>query len=112
MKGMLIKLDLSKAYDIISWPYLLAILKAFGFDSRWLQLLQSFISTPNLSILLNGIPSQPFNISRGLRQGDPLSPFLFILVAEGLGRLIKAYLREGQVQGLKIWGLDLSLTHQ
>ena len=66
-KVMLIKLDLSKAYDRISWSYLTAILKAFGFDDRWVQCLYSFISSPHFSILLNGTPSNPFNISRGLR---------------------------------------------
>ena len=66
-KGMLIKLDLAKAYDRINWPYLIAILRAYGFDQRWVQWIYSFISTPNFSIMLNGIPSQPFNSSRGLR---------------------------------------------
>ena len=83
VKGMMMKLDLAKAYDRISWSYLLVVLKSFGFDQRWLQWLFSFISTPNFSILVNGIPSQPFNISRGLCQGDPLSPFLFIIAIEG-----------------------------
>ena len=88
------------------------MLKAFGFDQRWLQWLHSFISTPNFSILLNGIPSQPFNILRGLRQGDPILPFLFILATEGLGHLIKAHLSEGKLKGLKLWGPNIALTHQ
>ena len=112
MKRMLIKLDLYKAYDRINWHYLIVVQRAFGFDDRWLQWLPSFISSPNFSILLNGIPSQLFNITRGLCQGDPLSPFLFILAAEGLGRLIKAHLVEGQLKGLKLWGTDVSLPHQ
>ena len=60
VKGMLIKLDLSKAYDRLSWSYLREILVAFGFDSRWIQWLFSCISTPNYSILPNGAPIQPF----------------------------------------------------
>ena len=90
VKGMLIKLDLSKEYDCVSLPYMIVVLKSFGFDNRWIQWLNFFISSPNFSILLNGVPSQPFNISRGIPQGVPLSPFLFILVAEGFGRIIKA----------------------
>ena len=111
-KCILIKLDLSKAYDCLSWPYLKVVLSTFGFDGRWIQWLMSFISSPNFSILLNGIPSNPFNVSRGLRQGDPLSPFLFIIAVEGLGRLIKSKLQEGQLKGLNLWGPDLTLSHQ
>jgi len=103
-KGLLIKLDLSKAYDRISWQYLIEVMRAFGFDDRWLQWVKSFISTPHFSILLNGSSSAPFNITRGLRQGDPLSPFLFIIAAEGLGRIIKAHLAKRKIQGLKLWG--------
>jgi hypothetical protein len=111
-KGLLIKLDLSKAYDRISWQYLIEVMRAFGFDDRWLQWVKSFISTPHFSILLNGSPSAPFNITKGLRQGHPLSPFLFIIAAEGLGRIMKAHLAERKIQGLKLWGPQLPLTHQ
>ena len=112
VKGMMMKLDLAKAYDRISWSYLLVVIKSFGFDQHWLQWLFSFISTPNFTIIVNGIPSQPFNISRGLHQGDPLSPFLFIIAAEGLCRLLKASLSERQLHGLKLWGPTIALTHQ
>jgi len=111
-QGLLIKLDLSKAYDRISWQYLIEVMRAFGFDERWLQWVKSFLSTPHFSLLLNGSPTAPFNITRGLRQGDPLSPFLFIIAAEGLGRMIKAHLAERKLQGLKLWGPQLPLTHQ
>ena len=67
-KGMLIKLDLAKAYDRLYWTYLQNILQAYGFDQRWIQWILSFISTPNFSILINGFPSDPFSASRGLRQ--------------------------------------------
>lgn len=72
----------------------------------------SMISTPNFSILLNGAPSTTFNASRGLRQGDPLSPFLFIIAAEGLGRYFKKELRERKIQGLRLWGNHTTVTHQ
>lgn len=111
-KGMLIKLDLSKAYDRLSWKYLTEILKAFGFCDRWVNWVLSMISTPNYSILLNGAPTTTFNETRGLRQGDPLSTFLFIIAAEGLGRYIKKELRDNNIQGLQLWGTRTTVTHQ
>lgn len=102
-KGMMIKLDLAKAYDKLSWEYLQRILKAYGFDDRWIEWIMSMISTPSMSILLNGTPTETFKPFHGLRQGDPLSPFLFIIVVDGLGRLIKARVNSGKLKGLRLW---------
>jgi len=109
---MIIKLDLEKAYDHLSWAYLEGILKAHGFDERWVKWILSMVSTSMMSVMLNGTPSEDFNPSRGLRQGDPLSPFLFILAAEGFGRLVKARVAREQIKGLRIRGNDLPITHQ
>eukprot|EP00253_Pinus_taeda_P029015 PITA_29015 len=111
-KGMMIKLDLSKAYDRLNWKYLKRVLESFEFNNRWIEWVLSMISTPNFSILINGIPSTSFNASRGIRQRDPLSPFLFILAAEGLGRFFKKEQRERRIKGLKLWGRNLPITHQ
>jgi hypothetical protein len=86
--GMLLKLDLSKAFDRASWQYIKAILDAFGFDQGWVSWIMNLLTSTFFSILINGVPSKPFSPSRGIRQGDPLSPFLFILLAEGLGRYL------------------------
>jgi hypothetical protein len=83
--GMLIKLDLSKYFDRVSWQYLRSMLESFGFDSQWVNWILNLTSSAFFSILVNGVPSQPFSPSRGIRKGDPLSPFLFVLMAEGLG---------------------------
>lgn len=111
-KGMMIKLDLAKAYDRLSWEYLQKILKSYGFDDRWIDWVMSMITMPIMSILLNRTPIEAFNPSKGFRQGDPLSPFLFILVVDGLGRMIKARVNSGQLKRLRLWGEELPLTHQ
>eukprot|EP00253_Pinus_taeda_P031554 PITA_31554 len=111
-KGMMIKLDLSKAYDRLNWRYLCAVLAAYDFEKRWIEWIFSMVSTPIFSILVNSNPSKPFNASRGIRQGDPLSPFLFILAADGLGRIIKRESRRNKLRGLKLWGNNLAITHQ
>lgn len=108
----MIKLYLSKPYDRLKWDYLGTILMAFGFCNRWVKWVYDMISTPNFSILLNGTPTSTFNATRGLRQGDPLSPFLFIIAAEGLGRYLKKELRERKIKALRLWGSNLPITHQ
>jgi exonuclease III len=109
--GMLLKLDLSKAFDKISWDYMRAMLLAFGFDSSWVTWIMNLTSTAFFSILVNGVPSKPFSPSRGIRQGDPLSPFLFIILAEGLSRSIHAAIRSKQLSGLPLHGISPPISH-
>jgi len=109
---MIIHLDLAKAYDKLSWSYIRAILKAYGFDHNWIRWVMALVTTTIFSILLNGAPSRTFTPSRGLRQGDLLSPFLFILMMEGLGRAIKMENAEGRIQGIKLTLDGVANTHQ
>ena len=88
-EGMLLKLDMSKAYDRGDWSFLEMVLKAFGFDVKSCKLISQLVSTPSLAVLVNGSPSDFFKPTRGLRQGYPLSPILFIILAECIGRLIE-----------------------
>lgn len=99
-KGMMIKLDLLKAYDRLSWNYLQGILNTFGLDPKWINWIYSMISTHMFSILLNGAPMKDFNATMGLRQGDPMSLFLLILAAEGLGRYVKEKVQDDQFRVL------------
>jgi hypothetical protein len=72
--GMLIKLDLSKAFDILSWQYMRSVLESFGFSNSWVDWILALTSSPFFSILVNGTPSRPFHSTRGIRQGDPFPP--------------------------------------
>eukprot|EP00253_Pinus_taeda_P019731 PITA_19731 len=109
---MIIQLDIAKAYDKLSWSYIREILKSDGFDYNSIKWAMALVTTASCSILLNGFPSETFKPSRGLRQGDPLSPFLFILMMEGLGREIKAAKEEGRIQGLRLTQGGDMVTHQ
>jgi len=88
------------------------VLRAYGFDHNWIRWVMALVSMTSFSILLNDSPSRTFMPSRGLRQGDPLSPFLFVLMMEGLGRVIKMANAEGRIQGLKLTSEGDASTHQ
>ncbi|KAL0293105.1 UNVERIFIED_CONTAM: hypothetical protein Sradi_6957100 [Sesamum radiatum] len=85
-----IKVDLQKAYDVVNWDYLLAVLRLFKFPNRFILWVEQCITTASFSISLNGNIHGFFSSTRGLRQGDPLSPYLFVLVMESLHLLIKS----------------------
>ncbi|XP_042940888.1 uncharacterized protein LOC122275743 isoform X2 [Carya illinoinensis] len=100
--GIICKLDMEKAYDHVNWDFLLYILGRCGFGEKWRAWIRWCVSTAKVSVLLNGSPAGFFHSSRGLRQGDPLSPLLFVVVMEGLGRMMSALSRNGLVGGFSV----------
>lgn len=88
IEATLLKLDFHKAYDSVSWRFLEWIMKQMKFPPMWCKWVMACISSASASVLINGSPCAPFRLQRGLRQGDPLSPFLFVLVAKALNQLI------------------------
>uniref|UniRef100_A0A803P4J0 Reverse transcriptase domain-containing protein n=1 Tax=Cannabis sativa TaxID=3483 RepID=A0A803P4J0_CANSA len=97
-----VKTDMSKAYDRLEWGFLLRVLNANGFNNKVCTLLMECVTTVRYSILLNGAPLAPFNPKRGLHQGDPLSPFLFILCSEVLSKLILRAEKNGDLKGVSV----------
>jgi hypothetical protein len=93
-KAMIMKIDLKKAFDSVDWDYLRLILLSVGFGLNFTNWIMSCVSSANLSVLINGEASRFFKSERGLRQGCPLSPYLFILVLEGLSLLLSKSVAE------------------
>jgi hypothetical protein len=97
-----LKLDISKAYDRLDWDYLRDIQNIMGFSQKWISWIMLCVETVDYSVILNGSMIGPVVPGRGLRQGDPLSPYLFILCAEGLSALIRKAEGRGDIHGVKI----------
>lgn len=110
--GMMIKLYMSKAFDKISWAYMRAVLEAYEFHKESIKWIMAMVSGAFFSILLNGSPSQRFHPSRGIRQGNPISPFLFVIMAKWLSQSITATLSANELSGLKPHPLAPPSTHQ
>ena len=88
-KMFLFKIDFEKAFDSINWGFLDSVMEQMNFGCKWRRWISSCLSSAKASVLFNGSPTEEFSISKGVRQGDPLSPFLFILVMEGLNIAVK-----------------------
>ncbi|RVW54804.1 Exosome complex component RRP4-like [Vitis vinifera] len=113
-KGLICKLDIEKAYDSLNWEFLMKVLRKMGFGSRWMDWMWWCISTAKFSILINGVPTGFFPNSKGLRQGDPLSPYLFILGMEVLSTLFRRAGEGGFLSGCRLrgrGGVEMNVSH-
>jgi len=106
--GIICKMDLEKAYDHVNWDFLLYMLRRCGFGEKWCTWIAHCVSSVRFSVLINGSPYGFFSSSRGLRQGDPLSPLLFVFVMEALSRMISAAVCGGLLEGFKVGDADFS----
>lgn len=108
---MIMQLDITKAYHNVNWIYIKKVLTAFGFDYNWVRWVTALVTSSSFSILVNGSPSEIFTPSRGLRKGHPLSPFLYILMMEGLGRSINQAKVSEEIKGLQLTKNGQVMTH-
>ena len=113
--GVICKLDIEKAYDHLNWEHVLEVMRRMGFGQRWLSWIYWCMSTVSFSILINGVSIGFFRSTRGLRQGDPLSPYLFILGMDILSRLVNKAMEGNFLSGCKIVGVreeeELEVSH-
>jgi hypothetical protein len=106
-----IKLDMIKAYDRVEWSFLQAMMLKLGFSQGWVELVMRCVTSVSYKIRVNGQMTEAFQPERGLRQGDPLSPYLFLLCAEGFSALLEKAELEGELKGIKICHGAPSVSH-
>nr|KYP63727.1 LINE-1 reverse transcriptase isogeny [Cajanus cajan] len=110
---MYFKVDFEKAYDLVSWTFVLYMLRRFGFQDKWIGWIGECLRTSSMSVLVNGSPTTKFSMQKLvenkhitspllLRQGDPLALFLFVLVVEGLTGLVREASNSGLFRVVKV----------
>ena len=109
-EALVLKLDLIKAYDWVDWGFIRLVLLQIGIPLHTTNWIMGCVVSANYAILVNGNPTPFFSASRGLRQGCPLSPLLFLLIVEGFSRLIKELTEHGEIVGIEV-AANIFITH-
>jgi hypothetical protein len=105
------KLDLTKAYNCVDWRFSEGALRWLGFHSTWVWWVMECVTNVRYSVRLNNVPLEPFKPSRGLRQGDPFSPYLFLFVADGMLRLMQREVNQGNLDQLHVCQRAPGISH-
>jgi len=108
---MVLKVDFEKAYDSVDWGFLEYMMKRLGFGMKWVAWMRACVFGGSMSILVNGSPMEEINIQHGLDQGDPLAPFLFLMVAVGFGGLMRNTVRLNLFEGFLFKRDGLVISH-
>ena len=109
-RGLCLKVDFEKAYDSVRWEFLYDMLHKLGFHNKWIMWMRGCLESATISVLVNGSPTEEFKPTRGLRQGDPLAPFLFLVVAEGLAGLVRQANMINMLSGVKFGREKIELS--
>nr|GFC32887.1 RNA-directed DNA polymerase, eukaryota [Tanacetum cinerariifolium] len=109
-KSLIFKVDFEKAYDSVRWDFLDDVLKKFGFGNKWCNWIQCCLKSSRGSILVNESPTDEFQFYKGLKQEDPLSPFLFILIMESLHLSFQRVVDVGLFKGINL-NHSLCISH-
>jgi hypothetical protein len=99
---LLLKLDMRKAYDQVEWEYLKAIMIRHGFHHLWVDMIMRLVTIVYFSVLFNGDWLYSFVPSRGIRQGDPISPYLSLLAVEGISCLLNSRIQSSNFSGIRV----------
>ena len=108
---MAIKLDISKAYDRVEWSFLQRIMLKMGLPEQWVNLAMETVCTASYSVLINGESKGLINPTRGIKKGDPLSPYLFLFCAEGLSSLIRKAVATNRLKGIQSCQGGVRISH-
>ncbi|GJT61251.1 RNA-directed DNA polymerase, eukaryota, reverse transcriptase zinc-binding domain protein [Tanacetum coccineum] len=109
-QSLIFKVDFEKAYDSVRWDFLDEVLRKFGFGDKWCNWIQCCLRSSRGSIIINGSPTEEFQFFKGLKQGDPLSPFLFILIMEILHLSFQRVVDAGMFKGIQL-SPSVNLSH-
>lgn len=110
-KLYMFKVDFEKAFDSLNWGYLDSIMAQMGFSIKWREWLHACLSSSCASVLVNGSPTEEFEITKGVRQGDPLSSFLFIIAMEGLNQVLKSAREQNFILGITLPNNGPTVSH-
>jgi hypothetical protein len=106
-----LKIDMTKAYDRIEWNYLKGVLLKLGFRDSWVKMIMRCVTSVKYAVKVNGELTESFLPTRGIRQGDPISPYLFLLCAEGLSCLLQKKEETGELKGIRNGKSGPSISH-
>lgn len=106
-----LKIDMSKAYDRVKWNFLRAVLTIMKFDTKWVKWIMECLTSVNYTLLVNGNLTTSFQSSQGLRQGDPLSLYLFLICANILSISLLQAESSKRIQGVRVGKRGLFFTH-